>query len=425
MIQLHRQGDTLVIYTSFIAALPAGADYLSDDATVDDGEKQYDHGDGPQSCDCRANKVDDDDHLGRGYHRSVFKLSDVRSIDIRAGAGNDFICILSGIAAPTSIDGGRGDDWIRGGAGPTAIVDTSGNNRIYAGRGSNTIRLGDGNNRVWTNGSADAVTVGNGNNEIHAGGASETIVVGNGSNRICGDRGPIVVTAGDGNNTIVGGGGDDTISVGNGNNNIDAGDGNDCIIVRGGGNNNVDGGDGDDMLFGGSGNDTISGGSGNDILVGGDGNDNLQGGDGRDLLIGGRGADTITGNGDDDILIAGYTAFDAPTAVNRAALSAIIREWTSNHSYTDRVNNILGVSSSAVSSRLNGNAFLATADLAAATGRPATVFDDATCDVLTGSSGQDLFLADNDNPLRALRDRITDQIMTGNKAEKLYDIDTL
>ena len=51
------------------------------------------------------------------------------------------------------------------------------------------------------------------------------------------------------------------------------------------------------------------------------------------------------------------------------------------------------------------------------------MFDDAIRDTLTGSAGQDLFFTDNDDPLEALRDTITDRTTSANKAEKALDID--
>jgi Ca2+-binding RTX toxin-like protein len=61
----------------------------------------------------------------------------------------------------------------------------------------------------------------------------------------------------------------------------------------------------------------------------------LIGGNGRDLLIGGIDADRIVGNADEDLLVAGTTAYDA----NDAALSSILRDWTSGGSHSSRVAN--------------------------------------------------------------------------------------
>lgn len=143
-------------------------------------------------------------------------------------------------------------------------------------------------------------------------------------------------------------------------------------------------------------------GAGNEILLGGGGDDLLVGGSGRDLLIGGLGSDRLVGNADDDILIAGATAFDA----NEAALAAVMAEWTSSRTYSQRVANlsnrtVAGADGSQFAQRGNGDYFLTT-------GVAATVLDDDMAEVLTGSSGQDWFLFNADGENDTTRDRATD-----------------
>jgi Ca2+-binding RTX toxin-like protein len=140
---------------------------------------------------------------------------------------------------------------------------------------------------------------------------------------------------------------------------------------------------------GGAGDDRLKGGDGNDILLGEEGDDLVVGGQGRDLLIGGVGADRIVGNADDDILIAGRTSFDSIDS----SLCAIMAEWTSAAGYNTRVAHLRGD----ISSGLNGSILL----------NDQTVHDDAVEDILTGSSGQDWFLFNQDGD-GGRRDRITD-----------------
>jgi len=124
---------------------------------------------------------------------------------------------------------------------------------------------------------------------------------------------------------------------------------------------------------------------------------------GRDLLIGGTGSDTIVGFADDDILVGGSTSYDS----NSAALGMVMAEWTSNHSYADRVANITSGSGSVP--RLNGSIFI-TPDV--------TAFDDGEVDSLTGTSGQDLFIINVD---AGVKDVITDL----KKGEVTLDVDTI
>ena len=196
---------------------------------------------------------------------------------------------------------------------------------------------GSGNDLIRTDGDNDTIQAGDGNNEIHAG------------------KGNNIITAGSGHDEIWANGGDDVINAGNGNN-----------IIR-------------------AGNDSIDGGSGSDILVGGDGNDFVWGQSGRDLVIGGRGTDRLYGNQDDDILIGGWTSFDT----DRLSLNAIMREWASPRSYSDRVKNLSGNSQSATySARENGNVFLR-GDVSPSQ----TVFDDSEVDVISGNQASDWFFA--------------------------------
>jgi uncharacterized delta-60 repeat protein/uncharacterized repeat protein (TIGR01451 family) len=148
-------------------------------------------------------------------------------------------------------------------------------------------------------------------------------------------------------------------------------------------------------LYGQEGDDRLKGGAGNDLLQGGTGDDLLVGGSGRDLLIGGAGADRIVGNSDDDVLIAGTTSYDA----DEAALCAIMHEWTSERSYSQRIANLQGTNTGSwFDLRHNGDIFLTLAEA----GTEVSVFTDDSEDVLTGSSGFDWFLMDLD------QDRATD-----------------
>jgi len=146
------------------------------------------------------------------------------------------------------------------------------------------------------------------------------------------------------------------------------------------GNDFLSGGRGSDWLVGGSGNDRLLGKRGNDVLRGGEGRDRLLGGGGRDILIGGLGADRLNAGAGADLLVGGTTAFDA----DNQALAAVLAEWTSPRPYQERVANLTGPGND---SRLNGDVFLKSP------GSDATVFDDASGDVLAGNGAIDWFFA--------------------------------
>jgi Ca2+-binding RTX toxin-like protein len=156
-------------------------------------------------------------------------------------------------------------------------------------------------------------------------------------------------------------------------------------------------------FYGGTGNDRLKGGAGADVLLGESDDDLLVGGSGRDLLIGGLGSDRIVGNADDDILIAGHTGYDGYAA----GLAAIMTEWTSSRSYSQRVYNlsngtIAGTDGNTFGSRDNGNVFLTVE------GVGATVHDDYAADILTGASGMDWFLFNPEGSNPATCDFVTD-----------------
>jgi hypothetical protein len=173
---------------------------------------------------------------------------------------------------------------------------------------------------------------------------------------------------------------------------VNGGAGNDCITIDSSVTSAV-------MceLYGGEGNDTLTGGANcSNILVGGNGRDMLVGGGLRDVLIGGNGADSINGGAGDDLVVAGSTAFDA----NPAALRAIFAEWNSSRDYTTRVNNIFGTGSG---TRLNGSYFLSLGN----------VFDDGKVDLITGGSGQEWMLANNDSSnLDSISDLVAGETVT-------------
>src|SRR5205085_1040266 len=123
--------------------------------------------------------------------------------------------------------------------------------------------------------------------------------------------------------------------------------------------------------------------------------DLIVGGSGRDIIIGGNGSDRIVGNASDDILVGGRSSYDT----NAAALLAIMAEWNSARTYTQRVANIssgkVTSTDGTFGSRLNGNFYLIPDDILNPSA-VATVFDDNAADTLTGDAGTDWFIFNSD-----------------------------
>jgi Ca2+-binding RTX toxin-like protein len=296
--------------------------------------------------------------LNRNGTITTYALTDVKSLDIESGDGND--SINASLDIPQKISCGDGTDTITTGDANDTIDAGGGSDSITSGDGDDSITTGDGNDTITSGDGDDSITTGNGNDTIGAGAGNESIQTGKGNNHVTANAGTI--QTGDGNDTIVGGDGGLNIGAGNGNDSITTGSGNDHIfdglgadfIATGDGNDTIvtradpllnmgatiDGGAGDDAfdtifaisIFGGTGNDVIGarqmggpidcgpgddlvrvisdadhpavvfGGDGNDKIFSTDGRDSLYGGGGRDTLYSGNNADLLSGNGGNDQL---------------------------------------------------------------------------------------------------------------------------
>ena len=174
-----------------------------------------------------------------------------------------------------------------------------------------------------------------GNDYLYAGSGDTHLVGGPGADWLVGDIGNDILEGGEGNDNIQGGDGNDLLLGEDGNDLLSGGQGDDRLF----------GGEDDDSLYGNAGNDILRGGNGNDnlydydgnnILLGDDGNDLLVGGSGRSILIGGLGLDHLISGGASDILIGNATTYDD----HDAALLALLDEWTSVSTRSERITNI-------------------------------------------------------------------------------------
>jgi len=241
-----------------------------------------------------------------------------------------------------------------------------------------------------------------------------------GNDTLNGDRGNDTLLGGTGNDKLTGAAGDDSFDGGPGTDRlVEVGDvnfkltdtsltglGSDKLtsveaatLVGGPSANTIDasGFSGNTILQGLGGNDTLTGGAGGSILIGGAGDDQITGASGDDLLIGGAGADRIVGSAGDDIMVAASTTLDynPKDPTKYTGLQAIYAEWTSNHTVTDRVKNILGTPGPGA---LNAGFYLIP------NGPNRTVVDDTSVDTLTGSQGQDWYFV---HTIGSLADIIT------------------
>jgi Ca2+-binding RTX toxin-like protein len=237
--------------------------------------------------------------------------------------GADSLTSVDGVGARTlvSVDGGAGDDEIKGTDGPDLIVggegnDTldggSGDDRIVGDRGSDTMNGDDGDDTlVWNNGDgSDVINGDDGRDDVEVNGApaGDIFTVQPNGARIQFERTnlvPFSLDIGSSETMHANGlGGDDAITVGN--------VGTFAVTASGGsGNDTLTGGSSSETLLGGSGNDTINPGGGLDFVSGDDGDDTVNVRDNTaDLALGGVGNDTVVADTPDLDILDGFEKVD-------------------------------------------------------------------------------------------------------------------
>ena len=197
-----------------------------------------------------------------------------------------------------------------------------------------------------TSGEDDVLNGGSGDDTIRGSAGDDTIDGGSGDDKIRGRGGDDAISGSSGDDDLHGGSGDDTIY----------GDSGDDTLRGKTGDDRLYGGSGDDTLYGKVGNDTLYGGAGDDELRGNKGDDTLYGGSGDDTLSGGKGADIFVLNTDatdadtiidfkardgDKIRVDGFTG-TIPDSVEAFLTAANLRVEKGHisvdgvNSYTDR-----------------------------------------------------------------------------------------
>jgi hypothetical protein len=167
-------------------------------------------------------------HVTINGKESKFLASDVQSIEINAGGGDDRVTVSENVQIKCRIDAGDGNDNVTGGSASDSIV---------GGRGNDTLRGRNGNDHIFGNSGDDVIEGNNDDDSIH------------------------------------GGSGRDDCSGGNGNDDVSGDDGDDRLR----------GNDGDDSLHGNRGRDRIFGGLGDDFCDGGEDDDFMRGDGGHDV----------------------------------------------------------------------------------------------------------------------------------------------
>lgn len=297
--------------------------------------------------------------IGSKFDDKVFGSRD--GGNYRLGAGDDTFDTADS-AGSNVVDGGEGNDWIKGSSADDTLTGGLGND-IFANAAIDLVgrvvtrqiiregaaddvfnvheRIikGDENENV---GSADKLYGGFYDDTIYGFGGNDSIYGDEDQDKLFGGLGADMLYGGHGNDQLDGGAGDDTllgedghdnILTGNGLDTVDGGKGNDLIRSTNTNWNGIFGGDDFDTLsfeaattsitldlnvttgpgavtqiekvIGGAARDVFTGSVNADELLGGGGNDQLSGGGGNDTLSGNADEDTLLGEGGDDKLFGG------------------------------------------------------------------------------------------------------------------------
>ena len=352
-----------------------GTDSMSGDAGNDtlvwnngDGSDTMDGGDGNDTAEVNGNPT-----LGDTFTiapdvqpgRIVFKRENLvpftlqtttEHFQVNGLGGPDSLTSVDGVGARTllSVDGGTGDDVIKGSDGPDLIAGGEGNDtldggagddRIIGDRGSDAMNGDAGDDTlVWNNGDGSDVMNGDdGSDEVEVNGApaaGDTFTVRAHQDRIDFERANLVPFSLDiGTSETMnarGLGGDDAITVGDVGSfqvTADGGSGNDALT----------GGSGSETFLGGSGNDTINPGGGLDVVSAGDGDDTVNVRDNTaDVARGGDGNDAVLADSSNLDVLDGFesvdrTQVDPPAPVNTATRPVTIAGGTVKVSRSARI----------------------------------------------------------------------------------------
>lgn len=130
--------------------------------------------------------------------KTTFEVSEITSIVVNGGDGDDTVRTARQVDLPMAIDGGAGDDLLAGGDANDAIDGGDGNDRIFGGRGDDTLVGGSGDDKVFGLDGDDDLAGGDGA-DVLGGGRGDDMLMGDAGN----DR--LISIDFDGTDTVDGG----------------------------------------------------------------------------------------------------------------------------------------------------------------------------------------------------------------------------
>jgi Ca2+-binding RTX toxin-like protein len=344
----------------------------------------------------------------------VWTTTDIQSRVVEMVLGTaDADTLVGPTDAASVLDGGAGDDTLRGGVLGDVLLGGSGNDALDGGLGADRMRGGSGDDAYVVDDAADLV-------EEFANEGSDTVVASvsyvlganlehltlTGSAALSGTGNALdnVITGNAGNNILSGLDGNDTLDGMAGNDRLVGGRGNDTYVVDASGDVVVElAGEGVDTVLSsvsytlGSNVENLSltgtanlNGTGNtldNVLVGNSGNNTLNGGKGADSMSGGLGNDVyvVDDNGDVVIELAG----GGVDRVN-ASISYVLGDEVENLTLTGTAS--INGTGNALNNTLTGNA--ANNVLNGGAGDD-SLNGGAGADTLVGGTGNDVYTVDD------------------------------
>ena len=148
----------------------------------------------------------------------VVDQSDVDSIVVQAGAGNDAVTTAT-VGVPVYVNGGAGFDTLSGGNGDDTLSGGAQSDVLNGGAGDDVLNGNGGNNLLSGNGGYDRL--------YSADGSQDTMLGGSNADRFFGGSGNDSMVGGSGNDKMYGNGGNDTILGGAGVDIVNGGAGSD------------------------------------------------------------------------------------------------------------------------------------------------------------------------------------------------------
>ncbi len=281
----------------------------------------------------------------------------------KLGAGDD-IFDTADSAKANVVDGGTGNDWIKGSSDADSLTGGDGNDTLHGEGGNDTISAGAGNDNVYGGAGNDQITL--------TGGGIDSIFGGDGGDTVTLEVGLADVTgiSRDNNNVT-------TITYATGQADIAGTE----TIVIGSRVINSSGSQGT------SADDTLNGSTSDDNFFGFGGNDVLNGGVGADILMGDAGSDTLS-----------YANSTASVRVNLAVQAENSGEAAGDTFYS--IENVAG-------SSFND-----------------TLIGDAGANILSGNGGNDTITGDVINDVNLLRDPSFEDSLAGSSNSAFWTLNS-